>query len=315
MIKTLIAILLIVLSTSQDGKIYKVTISINNKSSWSGNLEANRVIYPGETFSKGIYLKMLTPVNGDLTNIVEVDNDNYFIPYRFLSGDCSFTFVSTSSSYISLTIKNNPTNSYIVRLDFEAKNITSVEGGKIKNRINFNRSNTISKINEIKRTLIDAAASYSVNKKTYDEGSSRGLDIDAKISAVQESKSAIESKINEKVNSLSLTRKTIEDIEKELANHKMTESQVITKISEVDSLINTLAQNIADLEAQNTNAFVDSANFNNKVIDSANDYVSLIDKLSAQIPSEKNSLNDLKDSLLSFNDLEKVKEKLRTIYP
>jgi hypothetical protein len=317
MIKTFIAIVLIALTTAQDGKTYKMNIYVNNKGNWSGNLEANRILYPGEAFSKGIYFKMLTPVNGDLSLVLEKDNDLFYIPYRFLSADATYTNPIANNKYISLTFKNTPSKSYNIRLDFEYALlnivISDTEAGKLKNRINFNRSTKIAQITEIKRSIIDAAASYSINKSTYDEATASGLDIDSKISSVEKEKEEIQKKIESDVASLAEIRKKIEEIERDLAEIKNSENVLISKLSENDSEINSLTQNINDLESQNSESYLNAATFDMKVMDAANDFKTQVENLQNEIPSLRESLEKVKNSLLLNNDLESVKERIRTV--
>ena len=316
MIKTIIAIVLIALTAAQDGKTYKMNIYVNGKGNWVGSLEANRILFPGEAFSKGIYLKMLTPVNGDISLILEKDNDLYYIPYRFLSSDASFTNPIANSKYISLIFKNS-SKSYNIKLDFEynltSSVISDVEAGKLKNRINFNRSSNIIKINEIKRSIIEAAATYSSNKGIYDQASANGIDIDSQIMNNENEKSEIQKKIDSDVNSLAEIRKKMEEIERDLAELKNNENVIITKLSENESDINSLTQNVKDLEDQIKESFTNAATFDSKVLDAANDYKTQVETLMSEIPSLKNALDSIKTALLLNNDLEAVKERIRSI--
>ncbi len=276
---------------------------------------------PGTTYDRGIYFQDLKDFKKDdpkFTEIMVPDGDKYFISYRVLATEITFTDPWFAAKYLRGVYKRTNKETYIIYIYFDY----SFWGGEIPNKnanlirqyLNYDRNMKQSEITDIKDNVNENATQYIMNLKLYQDTKDKKKDLSSRIPPLE--KDLIKSEATLKTSKEELTNAQDEcaKIEKQLAE-KTTRANILkTKISQIGRSADVMKKVLKTLK-DNKNALGDPKELREDYEKERAEYRVEEKRLIREAPQAEKQIVEAGDALFKENSIGKNQDLLRTVWP
>ncbi len=196
--------------------------------------------------NKDVAQKFITPAG----------NNNYYVPYRFISGSSGYTNPSGSNKYIEMWVTNDQNEVFQFKCNLPYKligwYINDKEGNKMCAAINTQRTTVRNNIVETKTVALSASSQVCTNGPLLEAASSKGADISKIIAKIN----ADQAKLKEDIQKVTKDRETAQQVYDSLATKtaaKQTEVNTIkARINHLESQKNAFLKQVQDLKGKKT---------------------------------------------------------------